>query len=127
MPSLQNIGSLITTGDNVALGYLICHEGAVYDPSHGRVDIRPEQAHIHNKHLDKAMLHGLDERCEIGQGSTFYLKQVDSKPIVTTWLGTLVSDQVKVTASVCEFHRNGKSFRGNIRKSGDNIMFKRYV
>src|SRR4029077_17411866 len=76
-PQLENKGSLINykaqDGKDTCLGPLWYAEGrGVYDPTFGRVDVTKEQAEIHNRELDKAMLDGLDNQCEVGQGAMFY-------------------------------------------------------
>jgi len=127
MPTLVNQGSLITTQDNQCLGYLFAVEGqGVFDAEHGRVNVSFEHAHIHNKHLDSAMLRGLDERCEIGQGSNFYVKKKkDGTSHVVTWLGTVVSDSVHYASGSYTFERAGKKFAGRQRKVGISVFFKR--
>src|ERR1019366_5714659 len=96
-PQLDNVGSLITyrdEGKDRCLGYLLSTEPwGVYDSTFGEVDVTPEQAKIHNDELDEASLLGLDERCAVGQSATFYATTEDGRPVVRTWIGTLVSDQ----------------------------------
>ena len=128
-PQLDNLGSLITyrdEGKDRCLGYLLSTEPwGVYDSTFGKVDVTPEQAAIHNKLLDEASLKGLDENCEIGQGGSFYLVRQDRRPVVRTWIGTLVSDQCSVNGHSVTFMRNGKAFRGRTSSEHDLFNFKR--
>ena len=122
---LENLGSLITiAGTNTCLGHLMdFHERGVYDAEHGKVEVTPEQAKIHNECLDKAMLDGLDNQCQIGQCGTYYF----TNGKVTTFCGTLVSDKVQLTPSKkgITFLRNGKQYRGRLQKDADCFNFKR--
>ena len=64
------------------------------DSPDGRVEaITPEQAETHNKLLSEVLITGLDTNCEVGQGGTFYYSPAKG---VTTWVGTLVSNNVTV-------------------------------
>jgi hypothetical protein len=129
-PQLDNLGSLITykdEGKDRCLGYLLSAEGyGVYDSTFGKVDVTPEQAAIHNGLLDEASLQGLDERCEIGQGGTFYATIENGHPVAKTWIGMLVSDQCQKEGRSLTFWRAGKKFRGITTKcNGDLFHFKR--
>ena len=128
-PVLSNIGSLIVYedgGGDRCLGYLMEFKGhGVYDASFGRVDVTPESSAIHNKLLDQAMLKGLDENCEIGQHGTFYVGKIDGRLVVSTWLGTLVSDRCTQNGRSLAFVRGGKSFRGRLPEGADAFHFRR--
>src|SRR5512146_2808207 len=128
--ALQNLGSLITytdDGGEHCLGYLWHAEGhGTYDPSLGRVEVSKQDADTHNRLLDEALLKGLDERCEIGQGGTFYLGQeCGGRPIVKTWLGTPVSNVITKRGNSITFTRAGKRFRGRLQKDADCFNFRR--
>ena len=128
-PQLENFGSLITYKDGEverAVGYLMNFEGhGIYDPTLGKVDVTPEQAKIHNEELDEATLKGLDVNCEVGQGGSFYLVRQDGKPVVKSFIGTLISDQCSVNGHIVTFMRNGKAFRGRTSSEHDLFNFKR--
>ena len=128
-PALDNLGSLIPykndKGEDQCLGYLMDFIGrGIYDASYGRVEVSKEHADTHNKLLDEAMLKGLDENCQIGQGGTFYYQ---GKGKVTTFLGTVVSEQLTVSPGGrnIEFYRKGKLYRGRLRKEADCFNFRR--
>lgn len=134
--TLENLGSLITYKDNGTdhcLGSLFVHAGNAYDPELGKVDVTEEQANTHNKLLDEALIKGLDERCQVGQGGTFYLHANASSPHgwqVRTWTGVVVSDDVRVTNFVRKhrnvvFSRNGKKYKGRQRQDEDCFNFVR--
>jgi hypothetical protein len=89
-------------------------EQGVYDAAHGKVDVTPEQAEIHNKLLDQALINGLDTHCEVGQGGMFYLNN-DAQ--IITWLGTLIEPGPVRTRST--FTRKGKVFRARASR-GDH-------
>lgn len=128
-------GDLITVaykeGDKpLCLGYLLSHNGAVYEPSGGRMDgITEDQAVRHNIALDEAMLEGLDALCEIGQGTVFYLTGTDkAAPNVSTWIGTLVGTAHRAvnTKATYVFERKGRTFRGTCKQGlGSHAFFKR--
>ena len=127
---LENLGSLITYKDgdaDRALGYLMPFEGhGVYDPTFGKVAVSPEQAEIHNRLLDEALLSGLDRNCEIGMGGTFYAVKEVGRPVVKTWIGTLVSDECAQHGRSLTFKRGGKTYRGITAKSDGHLFnFKR--
>jgi hypothetical protein len=67
------------------------------------------------------VLVGLDEKCEVGQGGTFY---TDGKR-VTTFLGTVVSEDTSRTGQSLTFRRSGKVFRGRMSKEHDMFNFRR--
>ena len=123
--SLENKGSLITiAGTNQCLGYLMHFEGkGVYDAEHGRMDVTPEEAKIHNEELEKASLKGMDENCQVGQWGTFYF----ANGKVTTFNGTIVSDNIHLSpgGKRVTFLRNGKQYRGLLRSDSELFNFKR--
>ena len=124
---MENIGSLITIkGTDACLGDLMHFEGhGTYDPNHGLVPVSKEEADTHNKLLDEARLNGLDRNCKVGQGSFFYFtgKAPDRK--VTTFVGTVVSTDVRVKGQSITFVRKGKTFRGRLCKDADSFNFRR--
>jgi len=109
----EHLGSLITQGDQ-CLGHLVHFAGhGVFEPNLGRVAIDPQYVDAHNQALDTALLDGLDNRCEIGQGGFFYLLKNDAgRPVVKTFTGQLVSADVAVRGKTITFKRQGKTFRG---------------
>lgn len=126
---LHNLGSLIIyldgeTGQEHCLGYLMPFTGhGVYDAEHGKVEVPPEQAEIHNKLLSAAQIQGLD-RCDVGQCGDFYFN-ADTKR-VTTFVGELVTDAASFTKnSVYEFDRKSRRFRFKRRKADDCVTVKR--
>ena len=130
---LENLGSLITykddQGRDIALGYLFDFTGhGIFSPD-GKVEVSKENAEMHNRLLGEAELKGLDENCQVGQGGTFYFgKGKDGDARVTTWMGTIVSENIVVTGRVRQtvfFRRNGKRFRGILRKDADCFNFRR--
>jgi hypothetical protein len=136
---LKNLGSLITYehGDHEhCLGYLMdFKDKGVFDAEHGKVNVSPEHAEIHNKLLDEAMLQGLDESCQVGQGGTFYTGKPDKmgRPTeIRTFMGTLVSSDLTVkqiknrhVVFNVTFRRNGKVFRGRTSHEHDLFNFRR--
>lgn len=125
---LENLGSLITIkGTDNCLGNLMDLKGrGVFDAEYGRVEVTPEQAEAHNKALEEAMLKGLDENCQVGQGGTFYLhKRPSGSYDVRTFDGTIVSSDCSVSGNRLTFRRKGKTFRGTVRKQDDLFNFRR--
>lgn len=130
MPVLENIGSLITykdeSGQDVCLGYLFhVADRGTYDPSLGRVEVGPEDAAKHNAALDEALLAGLDQNCEVGQGGTFYAKDEPGGWKVRTFTGCLVSDDTEFAGRRLLFRRAGKTFRGRLRGQDELFGFTR--
>lgn len=123
MKTLENVGSLITTGDGHCLGYLFDFSGhGVYSPE-GKVEITKEQAGTHNRLLAEAEIKGLDENCQVGQGGTFYWSP---KAGVTMWTGVKVADYtLNPSQTVLTFKRNGKVYRGRLQKDANCFNFKR--
>jgi hypothetical protein len=128
-PVLSNIGSLIVYedgGDDRCLGYLVHFpEHGVFDPSFGRVDVMPENADVHNRLLDAALLRGLDENCEIGMGGSFYVGTQDGRLAIKTFLGTLASSECTQHGRVVTFTRGGKWYRGRTSQERDVFNFRR--
>lgn len=122
---LLNLGSLITykdREDEQCLGNLLYFEGhGVFEPNFGKIDITTEEAEAHNKALDEAMIKGLDENCEIGQGGFFY--HTDTQ--IRTFTGLVVSEDVDFRGKVIIFRRNGMTFRGVVSKDADCFDFRR--
>ena len=114
---------MVQQGDKpVCLGYLLNFEDkGIFSPS-GKVDaITVEEMETHNRLLSEGELKGLDENCQIGQQGTFYY--VNNK--VTTFMGTIVTDQITVKGKSITFVRNGKHYRGRLQKESDCFNFKR--
>ena len=128
-PQFANIGSLITYSDDGGdrcLGYLLWFkEHGVYEASFGRVEITRENADIHNKLLDTAMLKGLGENCEIGMGGSFYVGTQDGRLAIRTFLGALVSSDCTQQGRVVTFTRGGKLYRGRTSQKRDLLNFRR--
>ena len=124
---LENIGSLITIkSTNTCLGDLMHFDGhGTYDPGHGLVPVSKEEADTHNKLLDEARLDGLDRNCEVGQCGFFYITRKAPDAKVTTFVGTVVSTDVRVKGRSITFVRKGKTFRGRLRKDADSFNFRR--
>lgn len=124
MTTIQNHGGLLTVeneGKNTSLGYLFDFNGrGVFSPD-GKVEIAPELVDAHNKALSQAELDGLDNNCQIGQYGTFYY--VNGK--VTTFMGTVVSEIVRISGKVITFRRKGKVYSGRLQKNADCFNFRR--
>jgi hypothetical protein len=120
--TFENLGSLITIANtNNCLGYLMNFSGhGIFDASLGKVDITPEQADIHNRLFDQAMIKGLDT-CQIGQCGTFYW----GGNCVKTFMGTVVSYAVTHAGQSVTFKVKEKTFRGRLQKDADCFNFKR--
>jgi len=106
------------------MGYLFNFDGhGVFSPA-GKVNITPEEMEAHNKELSEAEIKGLDENCQIGQGGTFYFV----KGQVQTFVGTVVasSDFVWRSGQSIIFRRNGKRYRGRLKRDADCFNFKRF-
>jgi len=109
-------------GETGPLGYLAHFPGrGVYDAGFGKVPVSPDVADLHNKVLDEALVLGLDNNCEVGQGGYFY---VDGDNAVTTWLGTAVGRAVERNGRY-RFTRLGRRFVGKVRRDQDVVFFKR--
>jgi hypothetical protein len=118
---LENKNGLFVYGESRCLGYLIDFPGhGVYDAEHGRVDVPREDMDRHNEILDKMMIKGLDENCEIGQGHNFYV--IGDK--VKTFLGVELGD-ARIRGSACSFTRKGKTFFAEISEEHEVAYFER--
>lgn len=119
----DNGGLLTFEKDGVThcLGYLFYAENhGVYDAVLGKVDITREVAERHNKVYDEALIKGLDETCEVGQGSNFYRYGKE----VRTWIGTVVGQLSKVGRSRV-LVRNGRRFECKCRKGEESVFLQR--
>ena len=115
---------LIMLDDTHCAGYLFDFGGHdIFSPD-GRVEVTKEQVEEHNRLLSEAELLGLDQNCQVGQHGTFYLRK---EPVlsVITWMGVLVSDRVVVHGQTITFKRDGKAYRGRLRKDADCFNFRR--
>jgi len=111
---------------HAALGYLMYFGGhGVYEPQAGLVDVSPEDSERHNELLDEALLQGLDEQCEVGQYGLFYWDRSERR--VHTFTGAVVAERSDVACrgNTVTFRRNGKTFRGRLRKEADAFNFRR--
>ena len=128
-PQFENVGSLIVyqdEGGDRCLGYLMEFPGhGVYEPHFGRIEVTPENADIHNRLLDAALLEGLDENCQIGMCGSFYIGRQDGRLVIKTWCGTLVSDNCTRNGNSVTFIRAGKSYRGRTSLEHDLFNFRR--
>ncbi len=149
---LENLGSLITIkGTDRCLGYLmdfgprVGHEKGIWCPCHGEVSrfgVTPDHAKAHNAALDEAMLKGLDENCQIGQGDAFYLKRGEHLTYsITTFCGTIVANKdtggvhvqttkkyncrLRTYSLIVWFWRGGKQYKGSNNGFDDLVPFKR--
>lgn len=120
-------GLLVYEDSNTAVGYLfVTQEHGTYDPD-GRIEgVDEKTAKAHNALLDAALIKGLDETCNVGQGQLFYIKPAK----VCTWIGTVISDRVwtKGPRTVC-FQRGDKVFEGRLPKNDSEscVFFKRVL
>lgn len=135
---MRNNNGLLINDDGSAVGYLIDFAGrGIYSPD-GKTDVSAEDAKRHNELLDKGLLDGL-ARCQIGQYGTFYLKRTQERTgilagargwLVTTWLGTLVSERVRTNGNSITFlypmaDGTWGRFQGRMRKDADCFNFRR--
>lgn len=112
------------TDQDTWLGFLlILPDKGPYDATFGRVSLSAEQAERHNDLLSAGQILGLDENCAIGQGGTFYLN--NERTAVRTWIGAEVSRDLTWRGQVLTFRRQGKTFRGRVRKGEDVFHFTR--
>jgi len=127
---LLHKGSLITSrpkdGDKErCLGYLMHFNGhGVYEPTFGSVDVTAQEADAHNAALSRAEIDGLDGNCRIGMGGAFYLGISGGKSIVRTFIGEVVSEDVKIQGHGVTFRRKGMTFKGH-RRDDDLLFFRR--
>lgn len=115
-------GLLIDTDSGSCVGYLFDFTGhGIFSPD-GKVNVTKEDADKHNKLLSEGEILGMDNNCKIGQMGTFYY----IKGQVQTFIGTVVSDNVRVTGKSITFTRpNGHTYRGRLRNDADCFNFKR--
>lgn len=129
IPEILNRGSLLTyqdKGQERCLGYLMdCPGHGIFEPTFGKLEVTSEEAKTHNALLSQAEIHGLDHNCAVGMGGVFYLKRTGDRTSVTTWLGELVSEAVQIRNQRLTFHRQGKVFRGRLRRGADSFAFRR--
>lgn len=145
LPKFSHLGSLIIcdegTDQECLLGYLMPFKGkGVYDANHGKVDVSPEHAEIHNKLLSEAQIKGLDEQCQVGQGGHFYFSKPDVKSDdpqkrthrISTFTGEVVASAIhpdvkefSIGGQNISFVRKGRRFRGRRHKEDDSIFIKR--
>jgi hypothetical protein len=128
-PEILNRGSLMTYRDNGTercFGYLLEFAGhGIYEPTFGKLDVTSEEAKTHNELLSQAEINGLDNNCEVGMGGMFYTRKAGARTIVVTWLGTEVSQEVRIKGSLLTFQRKGMRFQGRLRKGADCFSFRR--
>ncbi len=128
-PAILNRGSLLTyedTGRERCFGYLFEFAShGIYEPTFGKLDVSSEEARTHNELLSQAEIKGLDENCALGMGGIFYTRKENGHPLVTTWLGEVVSRDVRVRGQVLTFRRQAMTFRGRLRRDEDAFAFKR--
>jgi len=87
------------------------------------VDVCEEHADAHNKCLDTALLDGLDNQCEVGQGNMFYLN-VDGA--IVTFTGTVVATNTRRVPgrTTRVFNRGARSFKASRRgHANDNLVW----
>lgn len=122
--NIENKGSLMTwAGTNTCLGYLMPFDGhGIFEPNHGKVDVTKEESEKHNAYFSEAEIKGLDESCQVGQCGTFYYSTAKG---VRTWIGTVVCATPTVKGKTITFQRNGKTFKGKLRKNDDFFTFER--
>lgn len=125
MEIVNKDGLLFVRGKPYPLGFLMNFEGhGVHDASRGRVPVSVGDARKHNDLISKGEIRGLDA-CLVGQYGTLYLTEKEGRKRVTTWLGDLVTEHIILHGSSITFYRNGKSFRGRLRKDSESFNFKR--
>lgn len=127
--NLANIGSMITIKDsNTCLGYLMFFDGhGTYDATYGQVPVTKEEADIHNKLLDKAMLDGMN-LAKVGQSMPIpvYFNEKDKR--ITTFIGTVIQGNItKTSGQVTLERRNGNNlqvWKGRLHKDDDCVSLK---
>lgn len=118
---ITNHDGLLVGGDGKLVGYLFKFDGKQFSPRGDKtVGISDEVARRHNEMLAEGEILGL-EASEIGQGGTFYW----TCGRVQTWMGSVVSENVKLNGRSLTFWRKGKMFRGRLQKDGDMFNFRR--
>jgi len=113
-------------GAKRSLGYLrITEDQGIIEPSFGKIDVTPEVATIHNQTLSRAQIDGLDQRCAIGQTGVLYIRKVEGRWLVETWIGELISRDVEVAGRKLTFRRKGKTFRGTMHQDEGCLHWRR--
>lgn len=97
----------------------------VFDANFGKIDTTRGKAKIHNETLDEALLIGLDENCQIGERGSFYYDGENRPLVVQTWIGTTVSEQVRVAGATITFVRENKTYRGRLKRQSQLFNFRR--
>lgn len=123
---LEYVGeSMITIkGTDQCLGSLLHFDGRTFCPRNGLVPVSKEAAEVHNKALDEALIRGLDETCQIGQGNMFYFCGGQ----IRTFSGMIVADDVRITGRLRKTvytTRKDRRFRGVLRKNRNSFFLKR--
>lgn len=130
-PEILHRGSLMTYHDKNTercFGYMFHFpRHGVFEPTFGRLEVTPEEAQTHNRLLSHAEVKGLDENCAVGMGGMFYTKKESGHSIVVTWLGDVVSREVRISGQVLSFKRKGMTFRGILRRDEDAFFFNRII
>jgi len=128
-PKILHQGSLMTHRDNRrerCFGYMFEFPGhGIFEPTFGRLDVSSEDAKTHNQLLSQGEIAGLDQNCAVGMGGMLYTRKQNGKSLVTTWLGEVISRDVRVRGESITFQRNGMTFRGRLRNNQDCFGFKR--
>jgi len=129
IPEILNRGSLMTYHENGTvrcLGYLMEFSGrGIFEPTFGKLEVSSAEAKAHNQLLSRALIEGLDENCRVGVDGMFYLTGEGARPVVTTWTGEVVSQEVRTERNVITFKRKGMTFRGRRRRDQTAFFFKR--
>ncbi len=108
------------------LGYLVHFASrGVFEAVFGRLEVSVEEAQKHNRLLSQGEIDGLDQHCAVGMGGTFYCCQDNGHCLVITWLGQVVSREVRLVNQIITFVRQGRTFRGRLRPGRDCFSFKR--
>ena len=128
-PKILHQGSLMTHRDNRrerCFGYMFEFSGhGVFELTFGRLDVSSEDAKTHNQLLSQGEIAGLDQNCAVGMGGMFYAKKENGQTIVATWLGEVISRDVRVQGNIMTFQRKGMTFRGRLCNNQDCFGFKR--
>jgi hypothetical protein len=134
---LEHLGSMITIkGTNNCLGFLMPFpEKGVFDAHYGKVPVSEEHAKEHNRLMGEALIKGLDEGCQVGQGNTFYLTKKPAEAgrsptmhRIATWDGQVVSDEVvKVSQLRYRFSRKGREFIVKVPRGDRQDVFVQRV
>lgn len=128
---LENLGSLITykneEGEDQCLGSLLHNpERGTFEPNFGKMDITKEEAEIHNKELDTALIKGLMENCEVGQGGNFYAEPTGSVYKITTWTGLEVGEALRNGRKI-RLRLEDKAFEAKLPATDSSYVFFKRV